>query len=265
MGRTAGIFPAAAAKNTDGPGYMENTSFIALSRQTALRRQMDIVANNMANMNTTGFKAERMMFVEHLVRSKGGQKYWGEKLSYTRDVASRRDLAEGPVKQTGNPLDLAISGDAYFVVRTELGDRYTRNGRFQLDQTGQLVTQGGLPVLTDAGTPIFFPPEESEVSVSRDGVISTENGVVGKLALVTFENRQLLEQNAGGLYATDAAPIPPGEGVGVLQYALEESNVEGIVEMTRMIEVHRSYDAVRKFVEREDDRHKTLIKEMLAA
>ncbi|MHC8509160.1 MAG: flagellar basal-body rod protein FlgF [Rhodospirillales bacterium] len=244
---------------------MENTAFIALSRQTALRRQMGMVANNMANMNTTGFKAERMMFVEHLVRSKGGQKYWGDKQAYVRDVASRRDLSEGPIKQTGNPLDLAIAGDGYFVVRTELGDRYTRNGRFQLDQTGQLVTQAGLPVLTDAGVPIFFPPEEADITVARDGVISTQNGVVGRLALARFEDPQNLEQNAGGLYATDDEALPAGDDAGVMQYSLEQSNVQGIVEMTRMMEVHRSYDSVRRFIEREDDRHKKLIKEMIAA
>ena len=113
---------------------MENTSFIALSRQSALRRQMDVVANNVANMNTAGFKGERMMFVEHLVKSKGGEKILGDRLSYVRDISTMRDLSDGPLEKTGNPLDLAITGDGYFMVQTDVGNQYTRNGRFQLDE-----------------------------------------------------------------------------------------------------------------------------------
>ena len=244
---------------------MENTSFIALSRQSALRRQMDIVANNIANMNTNGFKAERMMFAEHLVRSKGGQSYFGEKLAYVRDVASMRDLTAGPIEQTGNPLDVAISGEAYFTVQTDDGDRYTRNGRFQLNQDGQLVTQGGMPVMTDSGQIITFAQDDRDIAIARDGTISTEKGILGKLALVSFENPQSLEQNAGGLYATQADPQDPEPDVGIVQFAVEGSNVEGILEMTRMIEVHRTYDAVKSFIDKEDERQKSMIKELIAA
>jgi len=244
---------------------MENTSFIALSRQSTLRRQMDIVANNIANMNTGGFKAERMMFSEHLIRSKGGESYFGEKLSYVRDIASVRDLSDGPIEQTGNPLDVAISGEGYFSIETDDGTRYTRNGRFQLNQEGQLVTQGGLPVLTDAGTPIFFAPDERDIGIARDGTISTNNGVLGKLSLVAFENPQMLEQNAGGLYATDEAPIATDDRVGIIQFAVEGSNVQGILEMTRMIEVHRRYDSVKNFIDKEDERQKKMIKELISA
>ena len=244
---------------------MENTSFIALSRQSALRRQMDIVANNIANMNTSGFKAERMMFAEHLVRSKGGESYFGEKLSYVRDVASMRDLTAGPLEQTGNPLDLAISGEAYFTVQTDDGDRYTRNGRFQLNQDGELVTQGGMPVMTDSGQTITFAQDDRDISVARDGTISTANGILGKLALVAFENPQGLEQNAGGLYATQQDPQDPDPDAGIVQFSVEGSNVEGILEMTRMIEVHRTYDSVKNFIDKEDERQKSMIKALIAA
>jgi flagellar basal-body rod protein FlgF len=246
---------------------MENTSFIALSRQSVLRRQMDIVANNIANMNTTGFKAERMMFQEHLVRSKGGDSYFGEKQAYVRDVASMRDLKAGPIEQTSNPLDVALSGDGYFVIQTDLGDRYTRNGRFQLDSEGQLVNQNGQPVLTDGGAPVFFAPDDTEIAISRDGTISTENGILGRLAIARFENQQALEQGAGGLYATDQQPLPndgeDGPPISVVQFALEGSNVEGILEMTRMIEVHRAYDSVKNFIDKEDERQKQMIRELV--
>ena len=122
---------------------METTSLIALSSQSGLRRQIDIVANNIANMNTNGFKGERMMFVEHLVKSRGGAKLTGRKLSYVRDIATMTDQSIGPMQKTGNPLDLAVTNEGFFVVQTDKGERYTRNGRFQLDDGGQIVTQSG--------------------------------------------------------------------------------------------------------------------------
>ena len=126
---------------------METTTLIALSRQGGLRRQLDIVANNIANTHTNGFKAERVMFVEHLVKSPGGQRLLGRKLAYVRDIATLVDFSEGPVEGTGNPLDLAITGEGFFVVQTEDGERYTRNGRFKLDDGGQLVNQNGESLL----------------------------------------------------------------------------------------------------------------------
>ena len=135
---------------------MENTLFVALSRQVTLRRQMDVVANNIANMNTTGFKGEKMMFVEHLVRSKSDENKLGDTLNYVRDIATVRDTTKGNISQTGNPLDLAITKEGYFAIETATGEQYTRNGRFQLDATGQLVNQSGHSVLSSTGQPFFF-------------------------------------------------------------------------------------------------------------
>ena len=118
---------------------METPTLGALSRQTTLRRQMDIVANNnIANMNTSGYKGERMMFVEHLVKSRGGERILGDKVSYVRDIATMRDLSNGPLEQTGN-LGVALEEEGYFVVQTDTGNNYTRNGRFKLDEGGQLA------------------------------------------------------------------------------------------------------------------------------
>lgn len=242
---------------------MENTVFVALSRQTALRREMDVIANNIANMNTTGFKGEKMMFVEHLVRSKGGEKYFGEKLSYVRDVATVRDTTEGHLKQTGNPLDLAVSGDGYFAVETDAGERYTRNGRFQLDGTGQLVTQEGHPVLSTTGQPFFFGPTDSIITVSGDGTVSTENGALGQIRVVSFADQQRLEQAGSLLLNPDDGNQPEDvEQPMIVQGALESSNVEPIIEMTHMIDVHRSYDSVRSLIEKEDERQRSMIRTM---
>ena len=240
---------------------METTTFIALSRQSALRRQMDVVANNIANMNTSGFKGERMMFVEHLVKSKGGENILGEKLSYVRDISTMRDLSEGPQEQTGNPLDLAINGDGYFIIQTDTGNRYTRNGRFKLDEGGQLVNQAGQPVLSDGGQPFFFAPGDGKPVSGPDGTVSTRNGQLGRIAVVNFQNQHQLRPGAGGLFATEAAPTPV-ESPRVQQGMLEGSNVQPVVEMSRLIEVQRTYEGVRNFLEKEDERMRRMIKDL---
>ncbi|MBT6096677.1 MAG: flagellar basal-body rod protein FlgF [Rhodospirillaceae bacterium] len=242
---------------------METTSYIALSRQTALRRQMDVVANNIANMNTSGFKGERMMFVEHLVKSKGGERILGDKVSYTRDISTMRDLSEGPLEQTGNPLDVAITGDGYFMIQTDTGNHYTRNGRFQLDEGGQMVTQAGDPVLSDGGQPFFFAPGDTNISVGRDGTVSTSNGDLGRLAVVTFENQHQMRPSGGGLFAIEAE-AKPVEKPTVVQGMLEGSNIQPVVEMSRLIHVQRTYESVRNFLEKEDERQLRMVRDLAA-
>ena len=124
---------------------MESSVLIALSRQGTLKREMDVIANNLANMNTTGFKGQKMLFVEHLVKSRGGDRLLPVKLSFARDVAQITDLSDGQLNTTGNTLDVAIKKDGFFVVETPNGQRYTRNGRFETDNQGQLVNQQGFP------------------------------------------------------------------------------------------------------------------------
>lgn len=244
---------------------MENTSFIALSRQASLRRQMDVVANNLANMSTNGYKGGEMMFVEHLVKSKGGDNLLTPKMSYVRDIATMTDTSPGPIENTGNPFDLAIQGDGYFTVQTPEGERYTRNGRFQLDNTGQMVNQLGQPVLAEGGAPIIFAPEDTEIVISRDGTVSSNNGELGKLQVVNFENPQLLERTSGAQFiAPETAPPQNVDTPTILQGAVEGSNIEPIREMAAMIEVHRAYDSVKNFIEREDERQRTMIRDLAA-
>ncbi len=240
---------------------METSTLIALSRQGGLRRQMDVIANNLANMNTAGFKGEKMMFVEHLVKSPGSDRKINAKLTFTRDIATMQDLSEGPIETTGNPLDVAISGDGYFTIQTEQGNRYTRNGRFKFDEGGQLVNQRGDPVLSDTGQPFFFGPEDTQINIARDGTVSTENGELGKIAVVRFENRHRLVPSASGLYSTNEVPTVL-ERPNLFQGALEGSNVLPIIEMTSMINTHRTYENVKSFIEREDERQKKMIDDL---
>lgn len=237
---------------------METTSLIALSRQGVLRRQLNVVANNIANMNTTGFKGEKMLFVQHLVRSRGGERLTPEKLAFVRDIATVRDLTEGPITTTGNPFDVAIRGDGYFVAGTPDGERFTRNGRFHLDPDRRLVTEAGDPVLSKQGAPISLGPTEHDIVVAPDGTISSENGVIGTLRVVRFQDEQAMQQISGGLLETTEVPTNV-DAPKLVQHALEASNVEPIIEMTRMIEVHRAYASVNKMIESEDERMKKMI------
>jgi flagellar basal-body rod protein FlgF len=240
---------------------MENTSLIALSRQSVLRRQMGIIAHNVANMNTTGFKAEKIMFIEDLVKSRGGGRTRFENLAFVRDIATVRDTREGPLNQTNNPLDLAVRGEGYFVINTELGERYTRNGNFRLDETGKLVTQSGEAVTSDGDQPFFFSPADREITISRDGSVSTNNGLLGKIKVVRFEDQQALRTIADGLYASDQQ----GEVIerpDVVQGMLEGSNINAINEITDMITVQRAYEGAKQLIDRENDRIQRAIREL---
>jgi len=232
---------------------MENTSLVGVSHQAALRRQMETIAHNIANMNTTGYKSERMMFVDHLVRNPGGDQLKDPKLSFVRDVATVRDLSSGDMQHTGNPLDLAIEGDGFFVVQTPDGDRYTRNGRLRMDETGQVVTDHGLPVLTSGGQPLVLSSTDTEIAVSRDGTISSENGVLGRFRVVRFDNQQNLRMVSAGLMSSEEAPQEMDTPL-IVQGMLEGSNVESVVEMERMISVHRAYESTQKLITGEHER-----------
>ncbi|OUS11450.1 flagellar basal-body rod protein FlgF, partial [Rhodospirillales bacterium 47_12_T64] len=222
----------------------------ALSRQMALGRQMSIIANNVANMNTNAYKNEGMMFVEHLNKTKTG-----ENLSFTQDLRLVRNLAEGQMHTTDNPLDVAISGEGYFVVDNDGDTRYTRDGSFRLNAEGELVTSEGLLVMSDGDAAISFPTNATDISITRDGTITSSAGTAGKLKIVTFENEQLLVKEAGSLFtpADNQEPIDeaPGE---IIQGAIEGSNVQGIIEITRMIASTRGYEATAKFIKQEHER-----------
>ena len=241
---------------------MENTAYIALSRQAGLRRNMDVIANNLANMNTTGFKLDRLMFIDHLVKTKGGDTAGGDRLAYSRDISTYRDTGEGEMQSTGNPLDTAIRGTGYFVLENDNGDtRYSRNGRFRLNEDGKLVNQLGMTVVSEAGQPFFFAPEDKQITIARDGTVSTENGDLGRLKIVRFDNEQQLRETESGLYQTDQA-AQDVEQRDVVQGMLEGSNVEAVVELTRMIEVQRAYESVKALLDREDERLKRVVREL---
>src|ERR1700687_1592287 len=153
---------------------MQNALLVGLSRQVALGRELDVVANNIANINTTGYKADGSLFEEYL-SSVARADQTGARVSFVHDRGTWHDLSAGPIEKTGNPLNIAIDGNAFLVVQTPRGERYTRNGALQINGTGELVTSEGNPVLGEAG-PIVLQPTDHQISISLDGTISAREG-----------------------------------------------------------------------------------------
>lgn len=236
---------------------METTAYIALSRQMALHRQMDVVANNVANMTASGFKAEALMLEP--VWSDAGR---GQQLAFVQDVGVARDLRAGPMTSTGNPLDLAIDGRGYFAVETAQGTRYGRGGQFHLSEFGELVTSAGDAVLDDGGASLTLPLDAGPIAIAPDGTVSTAQGVVGRIGVVDFAHEQRLRKVGGGLYQADEPPLP-AEGARVVQGMLEGSNVQPIVEMTEMMATVRAYQGTQRLLETHHELQRRAIERML--
>src|SRR5450631_921415 len=187
---------------------MENMLLVGLSRQMTLERQMDVVANNVANVNTNGYKADKSLFSEYL-RSGAHEDNFARgdrNVSYVLDNGTFKDLTQGPTEQTKNPLDVSIDGGGFLTVQTPAGERYTRDGGLQINNQGQLVTAGGNPVLGTSG-PIVFQPTDKQINIAPDGNVTVIEGtgridsVRGKLRIASFANTQKLVKEGNNLYS----------------------------------------------------------------
>lgn len=248
---------------------MENALLIGLSRQMVLERQMDVVANNVANVNTNGFKADKSLFQEYLKTGAHEDNFIGRDraVSYVLDSGTFKDLAQGPTEQTKNPLDVAIDGGGFLVVQTAAGERYTRDGGLQINPQGQLVTAAGEPVLGNSG-PIVFQPTDHDVSIAADGNISVLEGVNridsirGKLRLVSFADAQRLLKEGNNLYSAGTAAAQPDTASKLKQGFIEKSNVNSVTEMSRMIDVTRTYTQIASLLQQQSDLHKSAIEKL---
>jgi flagellar basal-body rod protein FlgF len=224
---------------------MDNSIYITLSRQMTLFRDMEVTANNLANVNTTGYQGEKLLFEDYLVPD--GEKM-NRKMAFARDPISYRDTREGNMKTTGNTFDLAISGPGYFTVETPLGNRYTKAGNFTLNGQGTLVTMEGNPVLSPDGGIITLPDNVSEVTINGAGEITGNGEELGVIGVVEFDNEQELERVGSAMYKSTQDPAEAVQS-NIMQGVLETSNVQGVTELVRVMQVSRSVSSTAKFVE----------------
>ncbi len=236
---------------------MENSLYVGLSSQVVLRNNMNIIANNVANMSTPGFRAQNLIFQEVVE----DPQYMKEDISMVLDYGQYQNTDPGPVKTTGNDLDVALVGPGFMGIVTPDGVQYTRAGNFGMTSEGILVNARGMPVAGDGGGEITIPANATSIYIAQDGTISTDDGQVGKLMVVEFDSEQKLDPAGNGLYISDN-PGTPAERTTVIQGKLEGSNVQPIVEMTRMIDVLREYQAVQNIMKSEHDRLRTMVQRL---
>jgi len=220
---------------------MTNVPYVLLSRQAALARELDNIANNIANANTTGFRRDAAIFTEYVNAIKGEPS-----ISQTRIGARFLDSAQGEMIASGGKLDLAVEGDGFFGVITPAGLRLTRAGAFLLNAEGVIVTKKGFPVSGDGGSPISIPPGASEISISADGNVAADGNIVGRIALLSAPNTALA-RDGNDLLLSNEEPAPLDTGR-VRQGYLEASNVNPVIEISRLIEVQRAFELEQQIV-----------------
>ncbi len=242
---------------------METATYVATSRLVAQQRAMDVLGDNIANSGTPGFKAERVLFSDWLARQQGAQPpRGGRTIAYTQDRATYRELEPGSVSHTGNPLDVAITGDGFFTVSAPQGPRLTRAGKFALMPDGTIADGAGNALLDTNGKPLKIAQADTRITIAGDGTISSQNGQIGKIGIVKPADPRRLQTEGGRLARADT-PTTPVATPKIVQGAVEESNVQPIVEMTRMMTGLREFQFVSQFVQGESDRQQSAIDKIL--
>ena len=216
---------------------------------------MDVIANNIANVSTPGFKRESAKFETYVAMVRPTEGQTGKQaVSFVKDAGSVRDTGQGNITSTGASLDLAINGKGFFAVATPNGERYTRDGHFSLNGAGQITTSDGFAVQGEGGA-ITVTPTDGDIHIAQDGTISSVvNGTLnqlGKLKLTDFADERAMHTEGANLYSSDQAGIPAKATV--VQGALESSNVQPVLEIAKMIEVMRAYEATSTLSKTHED------------
>lgn len=229
---------------------METGGYITLTRQSGLMREMQVVANNIANLSTAGFRREGVIFSEHL--QPGGDT---GSISMANGNTRVVDLGQAGLSTTGGTFDFAIQGDGFFLIDTPQGQRLTRAGSFTPSAEGTLVTPDGNPLLDAGGTPVTIPA--GLVAMAKDGTLSANGQPFARIGLWAPFDPLALRHQGGTLF--DGGAVQPVEGAALMQGMLEDSNVEPVSEVARMIEVQRAYELGQGFLDREDERKRGVI------
>jgi len=243
---------------------MNIASLIAASRLVAQERAIEVTAMNLANVNTPGFQASRVQFSEWLNRQPGGAALPGERqIAYTQDRATWRDDQPGALTQTGNPFDLAVRNGGYFTVATDRGPRLTRDGRFGPLPNGTIGDSAGDTLMDINGKPLQLAPGDTQITITADGAIASENGPLGKIGVVTPADPMKLQAEGATLFRADT-PTSQTAVPGVVQGVLQGSNVPPVQEITRMMNDLRDYQFTTQLIQAEDDRIQSTIDKTLA-
>lgn len=230
---------------------MNTALYVGLSRQETLQRALDIVANNIANADTAGFKLEQLMVQAEDATPPAPD---APSIAYVLDRGLVRDFSPGALEATGGAFDVAIDGDGFLQVQTAEGVRYTRDGRLAVNAKNQLVSRAGDPVLGDGGRPIILDPTRGDPSIAKDGAISQGAIPVGRLSAVRFVDLSRLSKTSNNLYAAPADMVSaPATDSQLRQGVVERSNVKPVVEITNLIEITRAYERVSKMMEQTGD------------
>lgn len=233
---------------------MENAGYTTLTRQSGLLRELQVVANNIANTATTGYRQEGLIFAEHVTRAEGGPS-----LSMATANVRNTSMLQGALTSTGGRLDFAIEGPGFFLIETPMGERLTRAGNFTLSAAGEMVTHDGFRVLDAGGAPVFIPPDAKTVAVSRDGTLSADGRPLGQLGLVRPVEAHDLIREDGVMFRVhgETEPVPDSR---IIQGFLESANVDPIGQIARMVEIQRAYEMGQSFLDAENERIRTALK-----
>lgn len=227
---------------------MDNVGYVGLSREMVLQRALTVAANNIANIDTAGFKVEQLMQATQPGAPARDAGLAGP-AQFVLDNGLARNFSQGDLRQTGAPLDLAIAGSGFFSVSTPQGPRYTRDGHLSTDAQNRLVTAQGYPVLDDAGGEIVLDPLLPTPTISRDGVVSQGALRVAKLGVVDFPSESVLSKQGDNLYAnTSNAQPTPADNAQLHQGMIEGSNVKPVLEVTNLIQIQRAYEQVSQMI-----------------
>ncbi len=232
-----------------------SNGYIVLSRQSGLFSELQSVANNIANMSTTGYRREGVIFSE--VIQSGRTK--SESVSMGAARVRHTDEVQGPLKQTGGTFDFAINGDGYFLIETDQGERLTRAGVFSTNGDGELVTPDGFRLLDAGGAPVFVPAAAGSVAISSDGTLSADGQPLSQIGLWEPVDQTDLRRQQGVLFEAPGGVQPALTGATLLQGFVEGSNVDPLIEVARMIEVQRAYEIGQSFRDKEGERTKSMI------
>lgn len=234
---------------------------LGLQTQRVLQRRMDVAANNLANVATTGFKADGML-LEEADQTRAHAEEDPREIRFVRDIGILHNMEQGPIAMTGNPLDVAIEGQGFFMVEGPNGQTlYTRDGAFTLTGEGRLTTSDGHAVLSSGGAPIVLDPQGETPTIGRDGAINVAGVEAGRIGTASFAAPGALSKVGDNLWDAQGQQPDAFEGV-VLQGALEGSNVRPVVELTRLIEISRAYQSAAKIVSGADELRQRAIQQL---